>query len=80
LNAGSASDVPDLRGLAARHGRGNTTEDALRFFCELLLGRQHDPAASETVPRVGAAGGGSESERFNRTIAALLARPIAQLT
>jgi uncharacterized protein (DUF1800 family) len=80
LNAGSASDLPDLRGLAARHGRGNTTEDALRFFCELLLGRQLDPVASETVRRAGAAGGGSESERFNRTVAFLLSRPEAQLS
>jgi len=80
LTAGSASDVPDLRNLAARHGRGNTTEDALRFFCELLLGRQLDPAASETVRRAGAAGGGSESERFNRTVAFLLSRPEAQLS
>jgi uncharacterized protein (DUF1800 family) len=80
LNAGSAADVPDLRGLAARHGRGNTTDDALRFFGALLLGRQLDPAASETVRRAGAAGGGSDSERFNRTVALLLSRPEAQLS
>jgi len=80
LNAGSAADVPDLRGLAARHGRGNTTENALRFFSELLLGRQLEPAASETIRRVRVAGGGSESERFNQTVALLLSRPEAQLT
>lgn len=80
LNAGSAADVPDLRGLAARHGRGNTTQNALHFFSELLLGRQLEPAESETIQRVRVAGGGSASERFNQTVALLLSRPEAQLT
>ena len=39
MNAGSDDDVPDLRNLATRHGRGKEPGDALRFFGDLALGR-----------------------------------------
>ena len=80
LNAGSAADAPDLLGLAARHGRGKDTGDALRFSAELLLGRPIDPAACQAMLRQSASPGGSVPDRFNRAIALLLSRPEAQLT
>ncbi len=80
LNAGSAADVPDLCTLAARHGRGKDSGDALRFFGDLALGRSIDAAACRMILEKSAAEGGSDPERFNRAVALLLSRPEAQLT
>ena len=79
MNAGPAADVPDLRTLAARHGRGKDSSDALRFFGELALGRSIDAATGRVTLEKSATGGGSETERFNRAVALLLSRPEAQL-
>ena len=80
LNAGSAADVPDLRTVAARHGRGKDSGDALRFFGELALGHEIEPAACRMTLEKSATEGGSDPERFNRAVALLLSRPEAQLT
>ncbi len=79
LNAGSAADVPDLRSLAARHGRGKDAADALRFFGDLALGRSIEAATCRTILEKSASEGGSDAERFNRAVALLLSRPEAQL-
>jgi hypothetical protein len=79
LNSGSTSDVPDLRTLAARHGRGKDSGDALRFFGDLALGRSIEATTCRTILEKSASEGGSDTERFNRSVALLLSRPEAQL-
>jgi hypothetical protein len=79
VNTGSAADVPDLRILAARHGRGKDSSEALRFIAELALGRSIDAATGRVTLEKSAMGGGSDAERFNRAVALLLSRPEAQL-
>jgi uncharacterized protein (DUF1800 family) len=80
LNAGSAADVPDLHALAARHGRGKDSVDALRFFGDLTLGRPIEAATCRVTLEKSAREGGSGPERFNRAVALLLSQPEAQLT
>jgi len=80
LNAGSAADVADLRTLAARHGRGKDSGDALRFFGDLALGRSIEEATFRVTLEKSATEGGSGPERFNRAVALLLSLPEAQLT
>jgi uncharacterized protein (DUF1800 family) len=79
LHAGSVADVPDLRTLAARHGRGKDSSDALRFFGDLALGRSIEAATCRVTLEKSATGGGSDAEQFNRAVALLLSRPEAQL-
>ncbi len=76
LLAGSSGDLPDLQGLAARHGRNH---DPLSFFGELLIGRRFGPEACEGILKDSAATGGTPAERFNRAVALLLSQPHAQL-
>jgi hypothetical protein len=80
LNAGSAADVPDLRTLAARHGRGKDSSDALRFFGDLALGHSIEATTCRVTLEKSSTGGGSDAEQFNRAVALLLSRPEAQLT
>jgi Protein of unknown function (DUF1800) len=80
LNAGSAADVADLRTLAARHGPGKDSGDALRFFADLALGRSVGAATCPETLEKSAREGGSDPERFNRAVALLLSLPEAQLT
>jgi uncharacterized protein (DUF1800 family) len=80
LNAGSAADVPDLRSLAARHGRGKDAGDALRFFGDLALGRSIEATTCRTILEKSASEGASDAERLNRAVALMLSRPEAQLT
>ncbi len=77
LHAGSTGDMPDLEGLATRHGRNR---DPLPFFSELLVGRRLEPEACQAIFKNAASTGGTPIERFNRAVALLLARPEAQLT
>jgi Protein of unknown function (DUF1800) len=78
LHAGSA-DAPDLRSLARYHGRGKDAGDALRFLCDLALGRSIEAATCRAILEKSASEGGSDAERFNRAVALLLSRPEAQL-
>lgn len=80
LNAGSAAEVADLRTLAARHGRGKDSDDALGFFSELVLGRSIEAATCGMILERAARERGSRPERFNRAVALLLSRPEAQLS
>jgi Protein of unknown function (DUF1800) len=80
LHAESAAEIPDLRTLAARHGRGTDSSNALRFFGELALGRSIEAATCRVILEKSATGGGSDAERFNCAVALLLSRPEAQLT
>ncbi len=79
LNSGSTADVPDLRGLAARHGRAKDSSDGLSVFGDLALGRSIDATTCRTILEKSASEGGSDAERFNRSVALLLSRPEAQL-
>ena len=80
LNAGSTADVPDLRSLAARHGRGKDAGDASRSSASCCIGRRLDAAACQAILEESAdRTGGSDAERFNRAVALLLSRPEAQL-
>jgi uncharacterized protein (DUF1800 family) len=79
LKAGSAAHCPDLGSLAARHGRGKDTRDALRFFGDLALGRSIEATICRTIIEKSASAGGSGAERLNRAVALLLSRPEAQL-
>jgi uncharacterized protein (DUF1800 family) len=69
----------DLLGLATLRGRVASAVEAIPFFGELLTGRRTDRDTSEALWRTSCAAGGSESERVNRAVALLLARPEAQL-
>jgi hypothetical protein len=80
LNAGSAADVADLRGLATRHGRGKDSVEALRFFGDLALGRSIEATTCRMILEESARDGGSDPERFNRAVALLLSRPEAPLS
>ncbi len=79
LNSGAIADVPDLRSLAARHGRGKDSSDALSVFGELALGRSIEATTCRTILEKSGSEGGSDAERFNRAVALLLSRPEAQL-
>jgi uncharacterized protein (DUF1800 family) len=70
---------PDLSALAATRGRSKHAPESLSFLGELLGGRRLDPALARSLWQ-SAAGTGSDSEQFNRAVAALLSRPESQLT
>ncbi|WP_165226825.1 DUF1800 domain-containing protein [Aquisphaera insulae] len=64
--------VPDLRSLAARHGRPGGDREAFGHLSELLGGRPPDPAATDRIWHAAGASG-SEASRLNRAVAMLLA-------
>ncbi|QEH35429.1 hypothetical protein OJF2_39810 [Aquisphaera giovannonii] len=69
--------IPDLRGLAARHGRGGGRE-ALGFFAGLLAGRPLEAAELDRVAH-GVEGPGSDASRLGRAVALLLAAAECQV-
>jgi uncharacterized protein (DUF1800 family) len=79
LSAGSSSEIVDLRLAAAKQGRAKDDRESLGFYAELLVGRRLDDAVIGTILRDSAAAGGSETERFDRAVAMVLARAEAQL-
>jgi uncharacterized protein (DUF1800 family) len=70
----------DLLGLASRHGHVAGAVEAIPFFGELLTGRRPDRDTSGALWSASCSAGGSDSERVNRAVSLLLARPEAQLT
>jgi hypothetical protein len=74
----SDATQPDLQGLAIRRGRVQEPQESIPFFGQLLTGRRLDPIAAEELWR-DAPPGGPETERLNRAVALLLARPESQV-
>jgi uncharacterized protein (DUF1800 family) len=74
---GPNAKPPELIGLAGNHGRNDPAE-ALAFLAQTLNGRILDRAQSSTLWQ-STGSTGSDSERFNRAVALLLAHPESQL-
>ena len=70
---------PDLLGLAARHVGAKSTEEALRFYCDLLLGRPLDADVMASLMRPESSNGTASASPLGRAVALLLARPEAQI-
>lgn len=77
LNA--ESTPPALATLAACRAHAQEPVEAVRFFGELLTGRRPDRSAADALWQAAVATG-TDSDRLNRAVALLLARPDAQLT
>jgi uncharacterized protein (DUF1800 family) len=69
----------DALGLARRHGRGKTLEDAVGFFGELLLGYSPGPAWSRQLLRALGPKPALTAETVRRAVVLILASPEAQL-
>ena len=74
---GPVAKPPDLTALAGVRGRKDPLE-AVRFLADMLNGRTLERALASSLWQ-SAAGSGSDSERLNRAVALLLARPESQL-
>jgi uncharacterized protein (DUF1800 family) len=70
--------APDLAGLAERNAKTREPDAALKFFAEVLDGRNINPSTADAIWR-SAGDVGSANDRINRAAALLLALPDSQL-
>jgi uncharacterized protein (DUF1800 family) len=70
--------APDFLTVAQRRGHCRDEVESLSFLGGLLSGRRTDPPVSKSLWQA-AGSAGSDSGRFNRAVASLLARPESQL-
>jgi uncharacterized protein (DUF1800 family) len=66
-------------GLAARHGRGRTRDEAIAFFAELLLGAEPGPRWLDRIAATTGPGSSWGPDAARRAVATILACPEAQL-
>jgi uncharacterized protein (DUF1800 family) len=71
--------APDLADLAKRRGNCRDADASLSFLAGLLNGRRIEPEVVASLWQT-AGGAGSDSGRFNRAVASLLARPESQVS
>jgi uncharacterized protein (DUF1800 family) len=70
---------PNLQEVAIRRGRAQEPQESIGFFGQLLTGRRLDRVVAKDHWKRAAGAAGPETERLNRAVALLLARPESQV-